>query len=280
MTTLNEALRSCRKALEDGQSDEADAEARAIVEYVTGADRAALIVNGSESVDKASLERIRALTSKRLEGTPLAYILGYRYFYGLKLRVTPEVLIPRSDTETLVEEALKRSFTTALDLGTGSGAVILAIKASRPQSVCTACDISEGALKVAEFNAKSLGLEVSFILSSWFKAIELHSSRFDLIVSNPPYIEQGDPHLTRTSLPYEPSIALTSGKDGLDDIRRIVSEAPLHLNHGGALMLEHGFDQGERVREILRESGFDGIKTVRDLGGNERVTSGEWSLHS
>lgn len=277
MTTLNEALRSCQSALKAVAYEESGVEARAIVEYVTGADRAALIVNGSESVDNASLERIRALVSKRLEGTPLAYVLGYRYFYGLKLHVTPEVLIPRSDTETLVEEALQRSFTTVLDLGTGSGAVILAIKASRPQSVCTACDISEGALEVAKFNAKSLGLEVSFILSSWFNAGGLNSSRFDLIVSNPPYIEQGDLHLTQTSLPYEPSIALTSGKDGLDDIRRIVSEAPSHLNPGGALMLEHGYDQGPRVREIMEKSGFKRIRTVRDLGGNERVTSGEWS---
>ncbi len=277
MTTLNEALRSCQSALKAVAYEESGVEARAIVEYVTGADRAALIVNGSESVDNASLERIRALASKRLEGTPLAYVLGYRYFYGLKLHVTPEVLIPRSDTETLVEEALQRSFTTVLDLGTGSGAVILAIKASRPQSVCTACDISEGALEVAKFNAKSLGLEVSFILSSWFNAGGLNSSRFDLIVSNPPYIEQGDLHLTQTSLPYEPSIALTSGKDGLDDIRRIVSEAPSHLNPGGALMLEHGYDQGPRVREIMEKSGFKRIRTVRDLGGNERVTSGEWS---
>lgn len=277
MTTLNEALRSCQSALKAVAYEESGIEARAIVEYVTGADRAALIVNGSESVDNASLERIRALVSKRLEGTPLAYVLGYRYFYGLKLHVTPEVLIPRSDTETLVEEALQRSFTTVLDLGTGSGAVILAIKASRPQSVCTACDISEGALEVAKFNAKSLGLEVSFILSSWFNAGGLNSSRFDLIVSNPPYIEQGDLHLTQTSLPYEPSIALTSGKDGLDDIRRIVSEAPSHLNPGGALMLEHGYDQGPRVREIMEKSGFKRIRTVRDLGGNERVTSGEWS---
>ena len=277
MTTLNEALRSCQSALKAVAYEESGVEARAIVEYVTGVDRAALIVNGSESVDNASLERIRALASKRLEGTPLAYVLGYRYFYGLKLHVTPEVLIPRSDTETLVEEALQRSFTTVLDLGTGSGAVILAIKASRPQSVCTACDISEGALEVAKFNAKSLGLEVSFILSSWFNAGGLNSSRFDLIVSNPPYIEQGDLHLTQTSLPYEPSIALTSGKDGLDDIRRIVSEAPSHLNPGGALMLEHGYDQGPRVREIMEKSGFKRIRTVRDLGGNERVTSGEWS---
>lgn len=277
MTTLNETLRSCQSALKAVAYEESGVEARAIVEYVTGADRAALIVNGSESVDNASLERIRALVSKRLEGTPLAYVLGYRYFYGLKLHVTPEVLIPRSDTETLVEEALQRSFTTVLDLGTGSGAVILAIKASRPQSVCTACDISEGALEVAKFNAKSLGLEVSFILSSWFNAGGLNSSRFDLIVSNPPYIEQGDLHLTQTSLPYEPSIALTSGKDGLDDIRRIVSEAPSHLNPGGALMLEHGYDQGPRVREIMEKSGFKRIRTVRDLGGNERVTSGEWS---
>ncbi|MDD6317942.1 MAG: peptide chain release factor N(5)-glutamine methyltransferase [Succinatimonas hippei] len=277
MTTLNEALRSCQSALKAVAHEESGVEARAIVEYVTAADRAALIVNGSESVDNASLERIRALVSKRLEGTPLAYVLGYRYFYGLKLHVTPEVLIPRSDTETLVEEALQRSFTTVLDLGTGSGAVILAIKASRPQSVCTACDISEGALEVAKFNAKSLGLEVSFILSSWFNAGGLNSSRFDLIVSNPPYIEQGDLHLTQTSLPYEPSIALTSGKDGLDDIRRIVSEAPSHLNPGGALMLEHGYDQGPRVREIMEKSGFKRIRTVRDLGGNERVTSGEWS---
>ena len=274
MTTVAAALRECRAALSKAGCEEARAEARLIIMASTGLDEAGLILHDNDEMEPGALARAMEAAAKRAQGIPLAYVLGFRDFFGLRLAVTPAVLIPRNETEILVERALSYPFSTACDLGTGSGAVILAIKSSRPMAQCWACDLSEEALKVARGNARSLGLEVDFVRSSWLKADEFAGLRFDLIVSNPPYIEEGDPHLARTSLPYEPGMALTSGKDGLDDIRAIAQEAPSHLNDGGHLLLEHGFDQGERVRAILRGAGFSSVGTARDLEGRERVTSG------
>ena len=274
MTTIAAALRECHAALSKAGSDEARAEARLIIMTATGLDEAGLIVHDCDEMSKDALARAKDATGKRAEGIPLAYVLGFRDFFGLRLAVSPAVLIPRNETEILVEQALSAPFATACDLGTGSGAVILAIKSSRPKAQCWACDLSEEALEVARGNALALGLEVSFVRSSWLLSDEFSGMRFDLIVSNPPYIEEGDPHLARTSLPCEPRMALTSGKDGLDDIRAIAAQAPSHLNKGGRLLLEHGFDQGERVRGILRKAGFSDVRTARDLEGRERVTSG------
>ena len=274
MTTVSAALRECRAALERAGSEEARAEARLIIMSSAGLDEAGLIVHGDDEMEGCALALARDAARKRAQGIPLAYILGFRYFWGLRIAVTPAVLIPRADTEVLVEQALSYPFSTACDLGTGSGAVILAIKSSRPNARCWACDLSGEALEVARGNARALGLEVRFVRSSWLGAGEFSGRRFDIIVSNPPYIEEGDPHLEGTSLPYEPKMALTSGRDGLDDIRAIASQAPSHLNEGGRLLLEHGFGQGERVRGILRGAGFSDVRTVRDLEGRERVTSG------
>lgn len=220
----------------------------------------------------------QALLERRVSGEPLAYILGYREFYGLKLKVTPDTLIPRPDTETLVDAALDKlvslqAKSTLLDLGTGSGAVALAIAKHRPQTLVTALDISNGALRVAEANAQTLSISnVSFLQSDWFSALD--GILFDVIVGNPPYVEEGDPHLSLGGLPYEPITALVAGKDGLDDLRVIVDGAKDYLKPHGWLMLEHGYNQSRSVRRLMREAGFVEIAHKFDLAGIVRVTLG------
>ena len=247
-------------------------ESRLLLSYLTGLNHSALIIHDDEILDETLLQRFKELLKKRATGYPVEYILGKKEFWGLNLKVSPDTLIPRADTETLVEQALKTEFSSVLDLGTGSGAIILAIKKERPKARCFACDLNEGALEVARFNAKNLGLFVEFSKSSWFEAYK--GRAFDFIVSNPPYIEEGDEHLKHSSLPFEPLCALTSGKDGLDDIRIIIKGAREHLNKHGMLMLEHGYNQAFEVRKLLSENGFVNVGTVRDLGGNERVSFG------
>ena len=247
-------------------------ESRLLLSYLTGLNHSALIIHDDDDLDEVQLQRFKELLKKRATGYPVEYILGQKEFWGLKLKVTHDTLIPRADTETLVEQALKKEFASVLDLGTGSGAVILALKHERPKVQCCACDLNEKTLEVARFNAQNLGLAVEFTKSSWFEAYQ--GKKFDLIVSNPPYIEEGDEHLKHSSLPFEPLNALTSGKDGLDDIRTIVKDARVHLTAGGTLMLEHGYNQAFKVRKILSENGFVNVNTVRDLGGNERVSFG------
>lgn len=269
---ISEARLEGRRALAAGGIDSASLDASLLLEKVTGLTRTGLIVHDDESLTREQEAAFKALVDKRATGYPMAYILGYRDFWGLRLNVTEATLIPRPATETLVEEALKLPFKNALDLGCGSGAIILALKSERPGAECCAVDFSEGALKVAVSNAAALDLEVRFLQGSWFDPVG--DARFDLIVSNPPYIEDDDPHLKQTSLPFEPITALTSGADGLDDLRIIASQAPRHLISGGYLMCEHGYDQGEKVRELFRQAGFAGVRTVCDLEGYERVTMG------
>ena len=214
---------------------------------------------------------------RRLNGEPIAYILGSREFYGLQLKTTPATLIPRPDTETLVEAALAKVPQNAslniLDLGTGTGAVALAIASQRPQTKVTAVDASLEALKVATENAQSLNLcNVRLIESNWFSA--LGSEKFDVIVSNPPYIAKDDEHLKQGDLRFEPLSALASGVDGLDDIRKIIQDAPEYLNPNGWLMLEHGYDQAEAVAALLKARSFSQIADAKDIAGTLRVTFG------
>ncbi len=227
------------------------------------------------TVDEAAA--FEALLARRAAGEPLAYITGEREFWSLRLRVTPATLIPRADTETLVEQVLARIPPTArwqiADLGTGSGAIALAIARERPACTIVATDHSAAALEVARDNAgRNAIANVEFRNGSWFAP--LAGERFDLIVSNPPYIAAGDPHLHRGDLPYEPATALASGTDGLDAIGHIVAGAAHHLHPGGWLLLEHGYDQGAAVRELLNRAGFSAVVTERDPGGNERVSGG------
>jgi release factor glutamine methyltransferase len=242
-------------------------------------ERAWLITHDNEALSEATALTFHALCQRRLNGEPLAYIVGSKPFFGLDLRVDKRVLVPRPDTETLVDWALECALTfkecnTVLDMGTGSGAIALALKSVRPDWQITALDASTDALAVAQNNAKHLNLNVNFLQSSWFDALTEPESntKFDLIVSNPPYIVEGDWHMA--ALAHEPKQALTSGADGLDDIRLIIQQAPDFLASGGWLLLEHGFDQAAAVRDLLKQRGFTRVQSRQDLAGIERCSGG------
>lgn len=219
--------------------------------------------------------RFEQLLDQRLQGHPIAHLLSHRAFWTLELKVTPDVLIPRPDTETVIETLLNmfddESQLRVLDLGTGTGAIALALASERKQWEMHASDISDKALKVARENAARHQLDIHFYQGSWFETIPAEL-RFDLLVSNPPYIRENDPHLAQGDVRFEPQLALTSGPDGLDAIRQLVREAPAHLAPGGMLMLEHAYDQAEDVTQLLDNTGFNQIKTSLDHGGNQRVT--------
>ncbi|HNV87620.1 MAG TPA: peptide chain release factor N(5)-glutamine methyltransferase [Methylotenera sp.] len=258
-------------------SGEAKHEAQYLLQHILKVNRAWLISHENDALQPNIHAGFQALLKRRLKGEPIAYILGYREFYGLKLKVTPDTLIPRPDTETLVEAALAKiphnSTSKILDLGTGTGAIALAIARHRPQVYVTATDASQAALNIAVENAQNLNItNINFFLSDWFSALE--DEKFDVIVSNPPYIEQDDVHLQQGDLRFEPISALASGKDGLDAIRHIIKTAPRHLNPHGWLMLEHGYNQASEVRKLLTQHGFIAVSSVKDFGGNERVTQG------
>ena len=238
-----------------------------------------LFAHGDESIDTAAQSRFETLLARRIAGEPVAYLTGRRGFWTFDLMVSPHTLIPRPETELLVELALERAPPdTALrmaDLGTGSGAIALALAHERPRAQVIAVDVSEGALHIARANARALGLaNVELRQGDWLAP--LAGERFDLIASNPPYIADADPHLREGDLRFEPARALSSGPDGLDAIGIIVRDAPAHLRHGGWLLLEHGWEQGEAVRELLGAAGFDVVQTHRDLEHRDRVTSGRW----
>jgi len=218
----------------------------------------------------------QALLERRRTGEPLAYILGQREFWSLTLAVSPATLIPRAETETLVEQALKQMPPQAqvLDLGTGSGAIALALKSERPDARVVACDVSEAALAVAQGNGQRLGLEVEWLHSDWFSAVPVQA--FDVIVANPPYIAADDEHLQRGDLPFEPQQALSSGADGLDALRQLIVNAPAFLGDGAWLWLEHGYDQAQAVAELLHANHFSAVSCVKDLAQNERISGGQW----
>lgn len=224
--------------------------------------------------DPQQQARFEALLRRREAGEPVAYLVGRREFWSLALTVTPDTLIPRPDTELLVECALASlpAGGRLLDLGTGSGAIALAVRSSRSDVTVVAVDRSQSALDIARQNGVALGLQVEWYLSDWFSA--LPAGVFDVIVSNPPYIEEGDPHLRAGDVAHEPRTALVSGGGGLDDLRSIVAGAGGRLAAGGWLWLEHGFAQATAVHALLGASGFVAIETRRDLSGHERVTGG------
>lgn len=240
-------------------------------------DRIWLITHDTESLSEPVILAFQVLCQRRQQGEPLAYLVGSKPFFGLDLQVDKRVLVPRPDTETLVEWALtlavsSNKTTSLLDMGTGSGAIALAIKHSKPDWQVTALDASIDALIVAKNNAKRLNLNINFLLSSWFDA--LPNEKFDVIVSNPPYIIDGDWHMS--ALAYEPKQALTSGADGLDDIRQIIAHAPQFLTSNGWLLLEHGYDQAAAVRDLLDKRGFVQVQSKLDLAGIERCSGGQW----
>ncbi len=238
-------------------------------------ERAWLIAHDTDALGAEALARLEPLLQRRLAGEPLAYITGVKEFFGLPLQVDARVLDPRPDTETLVEWALELlpagQARRVLDLGTGSGAIALALQQARPEAEVSAVDASTDALAVARANAERLGLPVRFVHSDWLAQV---SGRFDLIVSNPPYIAQDDPHLA--ALTHEPLSALASGADGLDDIRTLIAQAPAHLAPGGWLLLEHGHAQAAAVRALfLQSEGWQTVRSRRDLAGIERCTGAQ-----
>ena len=239
-------------------------------------DRAWLVAHDGDSLPAIAEDVFAAHCRRRAAGEPLAYIVGRKEFFGLDLLVDARVLVPRPDTETLVEWALavigkgRDQNPAVIDLGTGSGAIALAIKSRCPQAQVEATDSSPGALEVARGNASRLGLQVTFRGAQWLDG----AGRYDLIVSNPPYVAQRDPHLA--ALSHEPITALAAGPDGLRDIRAIVSQAPSHLRSSGWLLLEHGYDQAEAVRSLLAAAGFRSVASRCDLSGIERCSGGQW----
>lgn len=278
--TLSEILARDSQALRQAlglDPREARLEGQVLLCHALGVARSHLVSHDRDTLTPEQESAHAALLARRLAGEPVAYILGAREFHGLEFLTTAAVLIPRPETELLVELALERipidASCSVLDLGTGSGAIAITLARRRPLARVTAVDQSAEALAVAKENAERLGAGGLCLLhGDWFSALD--DEKFDVIVSNPPYIAAADPHLQQGDLRFEPLSALASGADGLDAIRVIVPAARAHLNPGGWLLFEHGYDQGERCRALLREHGFTRVETALDLAGIERVSIG------
>ncbi len=274
MTSVRALLAHMRATLPAG---DAAREAEILAGHALAHDRAWLFAHSDDSVGASLIDSAMSLAKRRASGEPIAYLTGRREFWSLELHVTPDVLIPREDTELLVRTALRHcqqsKSVDIADLGTGSGAIALAIASERPQARVVAVDSSMAALAVARSNAARLKIgNVEFVCSDWFAALD--GRQFEIIVSNPPYIAASDAHLSAGDLRFEPMQALASGEDGLDAIRQIVRESPSHLRDGGMLAVEHGFEQGAAVRALLEQNGFAEIYTQRDLEDRERVSGG------
>lgn len=275
--TVKNCLESCSGQLAD-RSDSPRLDAEILLARVLGKDRAFLFANPEAVLTGNQADELDQLIAERAAGKPVAHLTGRREFWSLELRITPAVLVPRPETELLVEQALrhipaKADFRLA-DLGCGSGAIAIAIASERPLAEITATDISPAALEIARQNAQSHGQEqISFIACDWLE--KLGTERFNMLVSNPPYVATGEPELTDRELEYEPPDALYSGADGLDDIRRIIATAPDSLTDKGWLLLEHGFDQAAEINKLMTTAGFAKIECYKDLAGQDRVTAGQ-----
>jgi len=268
------------KALRDLAADRDAAEARresqVLLGFVLGVSRAWLTAHMDQTANSEAVAKFLSLVALRASGHPVAYLVGVKEFHGLPLRVTPDVLIPRPETEELVEAALERlpqgESRKVVDLGTGSGCIAIAIARERPAAQVTAVDTSSPALALARENAAALDVEVEFLQSDWFAA--LSGRRFDLIVANPPYVAADDPHLRQGDLRFEPRAALAAGTDGLADLRRIAGAAPKYLRPGGWLLLEHGYDQAGACRDLLHNTGFSELVFRADVAGLPRIAGG------
>ncbi len=261
-------------------------EAELLLAHLLKVNRTRFIAFPEERITPEQLEAFKNIVERRKAGEPLAYITGIKEFYGLTLEVTPDTLIPRDDTEIIVEAAFAKieqirekieasSPLSLLDLGTGSGAIALAVKKHFPDITMTAVDLHPKTLAIAEKNAKNNNLQIEFIESDWFSA--LGERRFDIILSNPPYIDPIDPHLTGDGVKFEPTRALIADQKGLADLYHIIEIAPRYFKGGGWLLLEHGYDQKSALQEKMLNIGYRHIETLKDYGGNDRVTLGYYS---
>jgi release factor glutamine methyltransferase len=253
-------------------------EAELLLCSILGCDRARLIAHAEEAIDSSRARAAHARFARRRAGEPVSHITGWREFYGLALRVTADALIPRPETEHLVELALERlplgAPVRVLELGTGCGAIAIALASERPGVGIVATDVSEAALALARRNARDHGAEIAFVLSDWFDA--LGPEQFDLIVSNPPYVAAGDAHLECGDLRFEPGLALVGAEDGLACIREIAARARSRLRPGGWVLMEHGYDQGDRCVELLSALGYAEVADFNDLAGLPRACAGVW----
>jgi len=260
-----------------GSIDRVDAQV--IMAHLLGVNRAYLAAHPMQVLTESQDARVDLMVAQRALGLPVAYVIGKREFYSREFEVSTDVLIPRPETETLVETALRhsvegRGLINILDLGTGSGVLAITLALELPGARLTATDSSPAALALARTNAKALGADVEFLQGEWYAPVA--KRRFDLIVSNPPYVAGGDPHLAQGDLRFEPRHALTDGSgDGLDSIRHIVEGARAHLNPGGGILIEHGYDQAGAVAGLLAKAGFVDLASIRDLAGIPRVASGK-----
>ncbi|MDW2645585.1 peptide chain release factor N(5)-glutamine methyltransferase [Citrobacter sp. HN-141] len=267
-------LREAISQLQASESPRRDAEI--ILEFVTGKGRTYILAFGETQLTDEQCEQLNALVARRQRGEPVAHLTGVREFWSLPLFVSPATLIPRPDTECLVEQALARlpaSPCRILDLGTGTGAIALALASERPDCTVTAVDRMPDAVDLANRNRLNLAIDnVRVLQSNWFSA--LSGQQFEMIVSNPPYIDEQDPHLAQGDVRFEPLSALVAGENGLADIILIIDQSRRVLTTGGYLLLEHGWQQGEAVRDAFTRAGYQAVETCRDYGGNERVTLG------
>ena len=272
--SLGENWRRGQKALAEAGIESARIDARLLLEYVAGCRYTDLLMFPERFLERPAQQVFDALLGRRMTGEPLAYLIGETEFRGRLFQVSPAVLIPRPETEVLIELALGKLHglpaPRVVDLGTGSGIVAISLVLECPLAKLVAVDLSEDAISIARNNAGRLRASVEFREGDWFEP--LAGERFELIVSNPPYVADGDPHLALNGLPFEPQMALTDGADGLDCIRRIIGAAAAHLTPGGWLLFEHGYDQGEASRNLLSGAGFKDAFTFPDLAGIDRVS--------
>ena len=271
VSTVGEARATLRRRLDSG------VEADSLLCRVCGCERARLYARPETTLTPTQRRRLEALAEKRAGGVPLAYLVGAREFFSLEFEVAPGVLIPRPETETLVETALALAPKDArvLDLGTGCGAVAVALARARPDTRITACDNSDNALLLAKRNAQRHSVRVSLFRSHWFD--HLPRTRYDLIVANPPYVSADDPDLDPAVTTHEPAAAVVAREGGLACLREIIEAAPARLRDGGALAVEHGYEQAEAVARLMRSAGFDDVRCAPDLAGRPRVSSGRIS---
>lgn len=277
--TIEAALKAATEQLQQSGSDSPALDAAVLLCHVLAKPRSYLLTWPDKTLEEPVLVSLNALLARRMAGEPVAYILGEREFWSLPLKVSPSTLIPRPDTERLVELALEKAALIEgelLDLGTGTGAIALALASELPLRRVTGIDLRPEAAELAQENATRLSiLNTQFLQGSWFSPLA-DGTKFALIVSNPPYIEESDPHLNQGDVRFEPKSALVAEENGLADIRYISTHAPRFLLEGGWLLFEHGYDQGEAVRTILRELGYQSVTTEQDYAGNDRVTLGQY----